>query len=112
MAPAALIFTSPLFPLAPPVEEPEPPDVPLVVVPPEFSPPELPWPPVLDVDVEVVVPPEVLVEVDVLPDVPVLVPVDVVPEVPVVPPLVPQLMVKLMNLSPPAAGVLCRTCKV
>jgi hypothetical protein len=73
-------------------------------------------PPVVPVDVDVPVPPEVPVEVPVPPEVPVLaVPlVEVPPEVPVeveLPP-VPQLMVKGTNLSPPAAGVLCRTCSV
>ncbi|HEX9140806.1 MAG TPA: hypothetical protein VF833_01160 [Gaiellaceae bacterium] len=52
--------------------------------------------------------PPPLVPVDVL----VVPPVDVVPEVPVDPPPVPQLMVKLTFLSPPAAGVLWRTCNV
>lgn len=64
--------------------------------------------PVVPVDVEAVVPPDVLVPVDVpvvvLVDVPVEVPVDV--PVDVVPD--PQFTVKLRNLSPPAAGVLCR----
>jgi hypothetical protein len=86
-----LIFTSPLLPLAP-VVDPELPDVPPVVVaavvppvvpcPLELSPPEFPWPPVLEVDVPVVVPPDVLVED------PPLVLVVVLPEVPVLPPLV------------------------
>jgi hypothetical protein len=71
-------------------------------------------PPEVPVEVEVPVLPEVLVEVPVLPEVLVLVVplVEVLPEVPVEPPPVPQLIVKVMNLSPPAAGVLCRTCSV
>ena len=63
-------------------------------------------------------PPPVVVEVPVVPLVPVEVDVDVlVPVEPLVPvevvvPPVPQLIVRGMFLSPPAAGVLCRTCKV
>ena len=78
-----------MLPFAP-VVDPDPPDVPPVVVVAAVVPPVLPLPfelpppelPVPDVDVPVVVPPDVLVEV------PPVVLVDVVPEVPVLPPLV------------------------
>ena len=66
--------------------------------------------PVVPVEEVVPVPPEV--DVPVVVDVEVLVPVDVPVDVPVVVPPVPQLIVKFIHLSPPAAGVLCRTCNV
>ena len=67
MAPAALIFTSPLLPFEPPVVD-VPPDVP--VFPPPLLLPPLLLPPLLPPELDV--PPEVPVEVDVLPEVPVL----------------------------------------
>ena len=73
---------------------------------------DVPVVPVVPVDVEVPVPPEVDVDVDVEVPVPVVVDVPVPVVVPVLVPPVPQLIVKFMNLSPPAAGVLCRTCNV
>jgi len=72
LAPAALIFTSPLLPFEPPVVD-VPPDVP--VFPPPLLFPPLLFPPLLfppELPPELDVPPEVPVEVDVLPEVPVL----------------------------------------